>query len=222
MPLAEYALCTVEDVNSEFDSMSPGDYADRIEPLIHDVSSAMAEEADREFFYEAGRQDFLASAGGPILLLPKRPVVTIVRIEVVAVDGAVEELIDPATYRLDCPKSGKVYRSQGWPTTQAEYTAPFGASIGGTHHREIRVTYDCGWVTPAQATAQLPETLPSSLRSACKAAVVGRYHSRGKQTGLKSEAYGPTKRAYYSPKEGVGRILSADALEAARKFRVYS
>jgi hypothetical protein len=119
--------------------------------------------------------------GGPFLVLSRTPLVQIASI---TIDGTT---IDADEYEISDAEAGLVYRAACWPWSGLRLGGIAQDRLSGTERRNIVVTYAGGYVTPGQATAQLPRTLPFDLEQHCVDTVVYLYRTRGQDLSVVGE-----------------------------------
>lgn len=182
MALSENCLTTLSAVKDEL-RISEADttYDTPLERYIQSVSAAFETLCDRKFHFGAGIVEKVPGYGTRLVVLSRRPVVSV---SSVVVDGAT---LSSGDYELHDAEAGLLYRSCGWPWTASTQASATYYQVPGTEERSIAVTYTGGYVTPVQATAQLPRTLPYDLEQLCIDGVVALFRDRGVNKAMKSE-----------------------------------
>jgi hypothetical protein len=130
----------------------------------------------------------VAGYGDRYLRVSQTPINSVTSI---AYDGS---NIDASGYEIDDAKEGLIYFPGG-----VTWTAP-GASglisnlaLAGMERKLYTVTYDGGWVTPAQVGTV---TLPADIEEACMQLVVSGYRKDGKDQAIASERIMSTSVLY--------------------------
>lgn len=179
MALTAQALTTLDALKAELGIHSGHEDA-YLEALIERSSARLASLCERSFHHQAGVVERATGYATPFLLLRVRPVLSVAS---VVVRG---ETLGADSYRIK-PAEGLLVRTCGaW----GRYAQGWGVErepIAGSELDEAIVTYTGGYVTPAQATAELPRTLPFDIEEAALALAVLAYRQRGRDATIKSE-----------------------------------
>ena len=207
MALSSRALCTLVDLKGEL-GITNDTNDTRLERLIESATNAIERYCGRSngFHYEAARVDDLRGFSGPLMHLPKTPVVSIASI-VWDPDDA-NDTIDSSLYALDEATQGRVYREDGWHWTAAYQEYLVDTPLPGTEQRLYRVTYACGYVTAKQAQddALLTRNLPHDLEDACLQLASLRYRWNPRDPNVTAEKIGSWS-ASYGGTAGVGAAI---------------
>lgn len=158
MALSANALTTWATLKDAL-SLSDDSQQSRGERLIAVSSDLIESYCGRAFAYSDTASERLVPSGTNRLVLTRLPVISV---ESVEWDGSAVD-----DYELEDSALGFVWRDGGWPTNDR---VPAGVALEprpGTSQRTIVVSFAGGYVTPAQATAELPRTLPFDLEQAC-------------------------------------------------------
>lgn len=180
MALSENCLTTLSAVKDELRiAQDDTSYDSVLERYIESVSASFETLCDRKFHYGADIVEKVAGYGTTLVVLSRRPVLSVAS---VVVDGS------PVTdYTVHDVEAGLLHRASGWPWTASTQASVTYHQVPGTEERSIVVTYTGGYVTPVQATAQLPRTLPYDLEQLCIDGVVALFRDRGVNKAMKSE-----------------------------------
>lgn len=184
MALSARALCTVALVETELGLSSGADDA-RIERLIESASRFIGNACGRPegFHHEAARVDKVTGKGGPLLYVPKTPLLSVDSIIYDPDDG--NETIDSTEYHIVGDGStGEIYREAGWVWDVAHASAVVSTPLYGTEQQLYQVTYACGYVTRPQGGSM---TLPEEIEDACIQLVSGRYRWQVRDPSVTSE-----------------------------------
>lgn len=188
MALAANALTTLKVVLDELSLNGDGGQQDaRLEHYINAASDWIAQHCGRALYRADAVAERVKGFGGVLLRVARPPIVSITSI---AVDGGA---LDAADYTIQDADRGVIFRAAGWPWTavaRAGITSP--PVPGWEDPTRIVVTYNGGWVTPAQVAALMfssaPRTLPYQIEDACVRLVASRWRSRGTDGRLVSES----------------------------------
>ena len=192
--------------------------------MINAVSQAGSKLAGRPFHYEAGATEDLRRKSGVILQVRRTPIVTLTKIETIDLDGNLTE-VDSDSYRVDQADQGRIVSPSGWGFS-GSFAGVAGPAvpIAGTEVRDTRVTFDGGWITPAQE-AETPSvgtrTLPYDLEEAALAAVKSLWGRRTDTLGVKSEKIGDAAVSYDLESVG-GLLLPRDVVNTFKAYRKIS
>lgn len=164
--LSEHALTTIDVVREQL-GLDPEDTSQDalLARMINGASDAIRTYCDRDFA-RARRRDRFEGSGGPVLLLPLYPVVSV---ESVSVNG---EVVPSDDYDVDAA-TGRIIRRAGlWP---------LGSGL------VVEVVYEGGYITPEQARNGLGErNLPYDLEEACIATVMSWFSRRNMPPDVQS------------------------------------
>lgn len=183
MALASNALTTLATVLDELGLSSDGGPVDaRCERYINAASAMVAGHCSRTFERSASIVESVRGRGGPVLYVG-RPIRNITSITLYG--SAITD------YVVEDADAGRIFRAIGWPSTAAASDTIMGEPELGTEDpSKIVVTYDGGYVTPAQESLpSLPRTLPFDLEDACVELAVARFRGRGQTKRAASEGY---------------------------------
>lgn len=134
----------------------------------------------RQWHYDQAITEKVASWGSPFLLLTRRPVWSVASVELEGVAFTDEYYIENAL-------AGVLARKQSvWPSTALRVGIE-GEPMAGAERRLYTVVYAGGWVTPSQATPELPRTLPHDIEEAALALAVQTYRQRGRDLTIQSK-----------------------------------
>ncbi|HEY1100259.1 MAG TPA: hypothetical protein VGF99_15080 [Myxococcota bacterium] len=189
MPLSAAALTTPAAVFDELDLEDDGGVLRaRVERYIEEASSLVASIIGNgrsvQLHHGAAIVSAVKGMDHPTIILPVRPLVSIAE---VTVDG---DVVDPDDYDIVNADAGFVDRASGsWPSRMELQAGVVTAGRLGTERTNITVTYAGGWVTPLQATAELPRTLPHAIEGAVQRLVTARWRGRGNDPRLASTSH---------------------------------
>lgn len=184
MPLSLAALTTTAAVFDDLDVEDDGGVVRaRVERYIEEASSLVALILGRPVHYDAAVVEKVPGQGGAHLLVTRTPVVAVAD---VAVDGSSVGADDVV---IEDAAIGLLYRPAGWPWTAALQPGPSWHPVPGTEAPSITVTYAGGWVTPGQATPELPRTLPYAVEAAVLRLVTARWRGRGQDPRIASTTH---------------------------------
>lgn len=190
----------------------------RLPRLIAAASAAILRHLNRpQLHYSAAYEETLAGHGRHRLVLGLCPVLDVTS---VTIDGST---ISADSYELEDAEAGLLYRSARWPWTG--YTRgglpPQTDRDAGSEEACITVTYEGGYVTPAQAAevgwAGPARSLPYDLEEACVQAVVNLYRRGGDAAGIASESLGAYSVSYRIP-DGAGGLLPDSVLAQLARY----
>lgn len=226
MALAASALTTLATVRDEL-GIVPTTFDTILERMINAVSDAFAKEADRVFQSGVAITERVRGYGTERIIINRVPVTVLTSVELLDQDGTVSTTYDTDTFELESANSGIVYRAAGWPwTAQVRATGIRRPELPGTERRALRVTYDGGFVTPAQTGTR---TLPFDIEEAVIRAVSNLFRSRGTAAGaggnaIASERLGDYAVSYEGAASGIwgggGTVVLPPAVAAvARRYR---
>lgn len=198
----------------------------RLPRLISVASGAILRHLGRpQLHYSAAYAESLPGHGRPRLVLGLTPVLDVAS---VVVDGVTLSADD---YELEDADAGLLFRLAGWPWTGV-YRGGLPPQLdrdAGSERAAIVVTYEGGWVSPAQAAtvgwAGPARSLPYDLEEACVQTVVGLYRRGGLDPNVASEALGDYSVSYRAPNAivgvgvGVGGIIPDSAVVMLAPYR---
>ena len=164
--LSEHALTTIDVVREQL-GLDPEDTSQDalLARMINGASDAIRTYCDRDFARDR-RRDRFEGPGGPVLLLPLYPVVSV---ESVSVNG---EVVSSDDYDVDAETGRLIRRAGMWPLASG---------------LAVEVVYEGGYITPEQARNGLGErNLPYDLEEACIATVMSWYSRRSMPPDVQS------------------------------------
>lgn len=188
MAVAANALTTLATVLDELGLEQDSGVKDtRLERYINAASDFVASFCGRTFQRADNIAEKVRGRGGTLIQVSRRPIITI---DSITVDLATVAATD---YHVDNAGRGLIFRSTGWPWEPARMPGLSYAPIPGTEEPTIIVTYDGGFVTPAQADQGLfsaaPRTLPYDLEDVVIQLAVSRWKLRGRDVRVVAESY---------------------------------
>lgn len=180
--LASNALTTLATVLDELGLVSDSGGAQdmRFERYINAASAFCARFCDRTFERATGIVERAKGFGGTHLIVSRTPIVTVTSI---ALDG---DAFDTDTYAVHDAEAGILYRAAGWPNTAPRLPGITQPYAPGMEERSIVVTYDGGYVTPAQVGTR---TLPWDLEDVVVQMVTSRWRGRGNDIRIRQETH---------------------------------
>lgn len=209
--LAAHALTTLAAANAELTLTADAGAVDAlIERYINEASEQITKFCGRPFIRADAIAEKVKGKGTNILRLTRRPILTITSI---AISGTV---VDAADYFIEDAEAGKVYRATPWPNTAQRAAGISQPQVPGTEDAsQIVVTYNGGYVTPAQAdTGGLfvgqTRTLPWEVEGACLKLVAMRYRGRGTDASIAQEGGQNSSRSFFEGRmpPSVARMLN--------------
>jgi hypothetical protein len=209
--LAANALTTVQAVKTEL-AITGASEDTYVETLINRASDAVERFCNRVFYKAAAIVEKVEGYGGMSIKVARAPILAVTSI---TYDGAT---LDGTTYEVDDVGAGIIrFIHQGPYWTAAQLPNAAHDPLPGTERKLYQVTYDAGYVTPAQveATPALTRTLPYDVEEACILACVDRYKRRGRDPSVKSESLMSASVDYVEPRWGMDGTPS-DLPHAAR------
>lgn len=216
MALAAHALTTLEAVKDELGITDMGSDA-RLERYIDVASRAISGFCGRDFEYKAGAVDRLPGMGSARLMVNRTPLLAVTKIELDGSELATTE------YEVEDAGAGFIRSDAGFIASRAEVPSLDGDLLVGTEEANYKVTYNGGYVTPAQATGELPRTLPSDIEEACIQTVVALYRKKGQDRDIQSESLGDYSVTYAGSNTAIGRgsggIIPDSAVGLIRKYK---
>lgn len=160
LSLATNALTTLATVAGDLGITTPGASDDALIRLINAASGAIEQYVQRRLYREAAIVEKVPGHGSQRLLLSRTPINALTSIlrDGLAVDSVVIEDAERGFLRLD---QGFLSTARLWGGVIAHEPLP------GSEDPAYVVTYDGGWVTPAQEGSPTPvRTLPWDLEQA--------------------------------------------------------
>lgn len=217
MALAAHALTTLETVKDELGISGSADDA-RLARYINTASRAIVNFCGREFHHVAGGTENLSGMGTARLMVSRTPLLDVTKIEL---DGTE---LDASEYEVEDAGAGFIRSTgSGFVACRAEVPDLSGDLLVGTEAANYTVTYDGGYVTPEQATEELPRTLPEDIEEACIQTVTAMYRKRGQDRDIQSESLGDYSVTYAGANTAIGRgtggIIPDAAVTLLRKYR---
>ena len=155
-------------------------YDTSLERYIHAVTAAFESLCDRKFHYGAGIVEKVAGYGTVFVSVSRTPILSVASI---VADGAT---VDAGDYTIHA-EEGLLHRDTGWAWTASVQPSATYYPVPGSEERSIVVTYTGGYVTPVQATLELPRTLPYDLEQLCIDGVVAMFRDRGVNKAMTAE-----------------------------------
>lgn len=194
----------------------------RLPRLIAAASGAILRHLGRpQLHYAAAYTESLPGHGRQRLVLGLTPVLDVTS---VVIDGVTLSADD---YELEDADAGLLYRLACWPWTGV-YRGGLPPQLdrdAGSERAVIVVTYEGGWVTPAQATGAgwtgPVRSLPYDLEEACVQTVVGLYRRGGLDPSIASESLGDYSVSFRAPNlaAGSGGVIPESALALLAPYR---
>jgi hypothetical protein len=217
MALAAHALTTLDTVKDELGITGTADDA-RLERYIDTASRAISSYCSRQLEHGIGIVEKIAGMGTARLMVARTPLLTISKVEL---DGAA---LDTTDYELEDGDAGFIRsKVNGFIAARAEVPDLAGDLLVGTEETNYTVTYEGGYVTPSQATDDLPRTLPAEIEEACIQTVVSMYRKRGQDRDIQSESLGDYSVTYAGSNTAIGRgtggVIPDAAVALLRKYR---
>jgi hypothetical protein len=176
---------------------------DRVQRAVTAASQAIASFCGRVFERDDEIEEYPESAGRPLLILKRPPIVSITSIT----EGGTT--VDATTYESTGPNAdaGLVLRKSGaWASTQRLDGAAVSDQVAESHGQSDRIvaTYDGGYVTPGQnaldAVSFPTVTLPAVVREAAIQTACALLRLKGADPNVKSEAIGDWSVSYFDAK----------------------
>lgn len=196
MALSAAALTTVDAVRDELDLDDDTDrkVRERLERYIESASSLVAVILGAGRVMQLHRGAVTVAVAGrdtPTLILPHTPIVTVTE---VTVD---DDVVPVDEYEVEDADCGFLRRlGDIWPFDGQVTAGVVQAPMYATARRNVSVTYTAGWVTPAQATTELPRTLPHCLEDAVVELVTSRWRRRNKDLRIVAETHAASSYSY--------------------------
>lgn len=146
--------------------------------------------------YGAGIVEMVRSFNRHRLVLAVTPILGNVAVQFD--DGTV---VSTADYSIEDADAGLLFRSGGWPYTGSLRPGLLYADRDpGSERASVQVTYDAGWVTPAQAASSSwsgpVRSLPYDIEEACVQGCVALYRRSGEDARVQSESLGDYSVSY--------------------------
>ena len=198
MALSSDALTTIAACEEAL-SITAGTENVYLTRLTEFASSRIKRYCNRTFYWEEDIEEYIRSGGTNHLVVSRRPVSAITSVEYN--DAAVSSDDYKCVGYSKLEDAGTIYNSGGWywPATQIKNIAR--DQYPGSEDPLYKVTYDGGWVTPAQYDDDntLTRDLPYDLEQACIDLVVMRYRKKGLAPGIKAEKLLSWSATYEAP-----------------------
>jgi len=242
--LAENALSTYERVRLALGLSVPTDDAlaaeqlARVEFLINAASASIERFVNHPLAFKAGVVEDVAPKGTNRLFVRRTPVRAIHSITLLQYDRTPAIAFDPATYSCagEDAEAGLITRNiqafggasvQGVGWTWAADMAPdiAGSFLAGSERRAIRIVYDGGWITPAQAdTANGGQggtaDLPADIELACVWTAVGLQANYGNNPNVSSATLHQSSMSF--DRGSPAAFIPAVAIGALNRYRRYA
>lgn len=181
MALTAQSLTTLAALKAELSLTSSSDDA-YLEALIERASERLVSLCGgRAFHYSAPIVERVAGYATRFLLISRRPLLAIASIT------AHSTTLTADSYAIHDAQAGVISRVYGAWGQNALGWGVEREPISGSETREYTVTYSGGWVTPTQATGELPRSLPHDIEAACLALAVQEYRQRGRDLSVTSK-----------------------------------
>lgn len=217
MSLTAHALTTYAEAKGEI-GLDDDALQAKVERIINAVSEAMEDAAgSRHFEYGAALAHDVQGLGGARLIVPRAPVVSITKVELLNLDGTVSAVIDASSYTVDNAASGLLYRAAGWPISAHGHVGIRLDTLPGSQYKGIRITYGGGYITPQQVIddTNLTRTLPFDLEEACLVGVVSIFRRRSSDRSVKSKSMSGAASTTYRDQES---IVPDEVLNTAKRY----
>ena len=205
------ALTTVEryrETMPETDALNA-----KLETLIGQASAAIETYLGRKLARERVTELLVEEAGTRILLLERRPIVTV---HGITLDG---QALDAELWNVDNPAGGMIrlvgYGSNDiWDDLVGDQGAgDYGYRGGRPQELKIEVDYTGGYIVPGQTfDGDDTPTLPLEIEVACQVAVQGFLEAQVRPAGLTSEKLGDASWSY--AQAAIGRGFVSDDVKA--------
>ena len=189
MPLNANALTTLADVKAELGLTGTVDDA-YLESQINFVSTAIEDFIGCKLGYQSGKVEKIKGYGGTRIRVSLTPVVVLTDVTIENPLG-IQATLDVDDMEIENDGfEGFIYYRSGWPWTAPR---PKGSitrdPFPGHEESTIRVTYDGGYVLPANQPGTFPQAdLPLSIQRAATLSVSTVYNRRGSDRAIKSES----------------------------------
>lgn len=211
-PASRRALTTVERYREIMPAVE-GVLDAKLEALIAAASAAIETHLGRKLARERVTERLVEEAGTRILLLERRPVVTV---HSVKID---DQVLATDLWRLDSPAAGQItligYGSNDlWDELVGDYGGgAYGYRGGRPADLSIEVDYTAGHVVPGQTFGDVSDPdLPIEIETACQIAVQAYLEASDRPAGLTSEKLGDASWTY--AQGGGGRGFLTDDVKA--------
>ena len=182
------ALTTVDALTDEL-GLTGEQSVTRLQRSVMVASAQVASYLGRRVHYGAAVVEVLPATGGGVLLLSRTPALSVASVTLSTDGGATSTTIAASDYTLEVGADGDdnagILRSLagGWGFSGRRVGAS-GDPLPGTESEVYTVTYAGGWVTPAQATGELPRTLPFDLEGAVLDLAAQSWKTRGRDKSV--------------------------------------
>lgn len=211
-PASRRALTTVERYRAIMPAPEGVNDA-KLETLIAQASAAIETYLGRRLARERITERLVEEPGTKIVLLERRPVVTIHTVKIAG------ETLDTALWSLDGPEAGLLrltgYGSNDlWDELVGDYGGGSYGYRGGTPQPlVIEVDHTAGYIVPEQTFGEdsTPD-LPLEIEAACQTAVQAYLEASDRPAGLTSEKLGDASWTY--AQGGGGRGFMTDDVKA--------
>ena len=180
MALSDGVLTLLATVKTEL-SISASTDDTYLERLIETASDMIEAYCNRTFSYTAAIVETVRSYGFTDLRVSRMPLKTITSI---TLDGST---VSSSNYTLHNANAGIIHSRYGWGWSAAVFQAAEYHGMKGTERAPYTVTYNGGFVCPAQTGTR---DLPYDIEDACIQLVAARYRSRGRDPYVTSETIG--------------------------------
>lgn len=203
MPVAlePYALTTLSRVEMDLGIAIEPDDEDRWRTWINRASAQVARHCNRKLHREAEQVDTLPGTSTPYLVLSRPPINSDPEdIEAEWIGNAV--LVPEGEIMIDSRDAGVLRRGALWTAIAQPRGGYAGGTMAGTSEPSWRVTYDGGWITPAQSEEQGGPfegetiTLPPDIEQAVLDMLSVWDAAQGKPRNLIKETIGPASETY--------------------------
>lgn len=185
MALESNALTTVETVQAELNDSSVS--TTLLERLVNSVSAQIGQYVGRDLTFESARVDNLRGYGTTFLVVTKTPLKVLTSITFAG------DTVDSADFSIDNADAGLIYRRTGWIWTAPRRAGITNPPMPGMEERLYQITYDGGWVSPAQTGTR---DLPFDLEDAAIRMIISRARQKGRDLSIKSEKLGSWGASY--------------------------
>ncbi len=209
MDLTNDALTTIAAVEEAL-SIDAGQQDESLARLINAASDQIRRFCNRRFFFAAGIVELVTAHGTPNLIVSRRPITTITQI---TFDGSLVSSDDYKSTTVEkFAEAGIIFNRSGWFWAANRVRNIARDVAPGTEDPLYEVTYDGGWITPAQDNANnsLTRDLPFDLEQAAIDLAVHLWRSRPRDENIKSEKLMSWAATYReTPKEGIPVTIQA-------------
>lgn len=223
MPLVSEALTTAEAFAlRERATQDLGHELLIVENLINAVSERMSEIAGRSWYRETDRVDDIVGEGWTALVSHKAPIVSVTSLVEIDSSGNTIQTYTADDFDLDL-QAGILYSNVGrWPDTGYRGHAVSPVRVPRSGRPRLRLTYTCGWITPAQEAAGVgTRNLPFDLEEACLKSVHALYRSLSADLRVISKTSENAVTSYRLPNRTAGLEAGMLLTETANVARSY-